>query len=138
MSSEEKVRVRSRVEVLRMPINGGSIERLFDLFDLAENSCVNEKVRETVLTLGCCFPSGTEEDLLGVPLGYIEEICSLAGFTEHESTEFVDLCREAEGLDANQASHLIGLLEKQNTKRGRVTETAAKHCRYGRSGNTRL
>lgn len=101
------------VETTRMTMGGGSfLERLFNLLDLIEYSCVHEKVRETILTLGCCFPSGTEEDLLGVPLGYIEEICSLAGFTEHEGTEFVDLCREAGGLDANQALHLIDALKR--------------------------
>lgn len=121
MSSEEKVRVRSLVEVPRMPIKGGSIERLFDLLALTENSHVHGKVRETILALGTCFPSGTEEDSLGVPLGCIEEICSLVGFTEHEGTGFVDLCREAGGLDANQALHLIDALKRH------VLEVTSNH-----------
>ncbi|QIN82804.1 hypothetical protein GBA63_09180 [Rubrobacter tropicus] len=100
----------------RMRIEGGSLERLFRLLDLARNPYLGEKVRETVLELGDCFPSGAEEDGLGVSLDRFERICSLVGLDRVESVQFVDLCREAGGLDANQSTHLIGVLERQNAE----------------------
>lgn len=99
-----------------MPVCFNSMERLFNLLDLIENPYISEKVREALLALGTCFAAGDEDDELGVSLDQIEYIDSLAGFDELEGMEFVDICREAGGLDSNQASYLIDALLLQSVE----------------------
>lgn len=65
------------------------------------------------MILGGCFPAGGGRDEEGARLDQIEYISSLAGFDEIEGIEFVDLCREAGRVDANQGSFLIRALERQ-------------------------
>jgi len=74
----------------RMPLEGGSFERLFRLLGLAGDPFVGGKVRETVLALGTCFPSGDQKDALGATVAQVQEICSSGGLTGWEGVVFTD------------------------------------------------
>lgn len=96
----------------RMRINATSLERTFSLLDTLEGQNLKGKVREVILLLGDCFPSGTRRDDLGITHLQMCYIVSLAGLNREEALELCDTVKEAGGMDSNHASHIINRLKK--------------------------
>jgi hypothetical protein len=100
----------------RMRINATNLERTFSLLNTLEICNLKEKVREVILLLGDCFPSGTRRDDLGITHLQMCYIVSLAGLDREEALELCDTVKEAEGMDSNHASHIINRLKKQSNR----------------------
>jgi hypothetical protein len=102
----------------RMRIGRSDLERTLDLVCLSDEEDLKGKVRQTILMLGDCFPSGKKRDALGITYRQMLYIVSLAGLNREETTQFCRLVKDAGGLDSNQANHLIGELLASKQRSG--------------------
>lgn len=94
----------------RLKVAFSPIERLFNLLDLIEEPRVDEKGKEIMLLLNNYSPAGNEADEEGISYRDMLAVVNLAGCTREEALEFMDLAKEAGGLDRNQADYLIRVL----------------------------
>jgi len=106
----------------RFSIQDTSIERTFRFMEIVEEGYgLDEGVKDVLLLLDDCFPSGGQREVRGASLKQLMYIATLAGFEVEQARELCRVFDKAGGMDSGQAHHIITKL-----KEARRTPTASK------------
>ena len=102
----------------RLVIHDTDIERTFRYMEvLRVEDILDGEVRDLLMLLMDCWPTGSKRDMRGASLRQVKYICLLAGFDADQAHQFCSLINDAEGMDSLQAHHLLTeLLAARNTR----------------------
>ena len=105
----------------RVVIHDTDLERTLRYMEvLKEEDDLDKEVKNTLILLNDCWPTGSKRDVRGASFKQLEYICQLAGFDVGQAQCFCRVVNLAGGLDSLQAHHLITELGAARNRSGKA------------------
>ena len=99
-------------------IRDTDLERTLRYMEVLEENDLDEEVKNTLMLLKDCWPTGSKRDVRGASFKQLKYVCLLAGFDVIQTRQFCHLVNLAGGMDSLQAHCIINELLAAKNRSG--------------------